>query len=130
MLSKYLHTVSLSVCLLLSACASVQQNSGKGEILDRDEDWCAPDDDGFIGCFHARKGVALCPRDKNVAQCYFLGAELVVGSKAQMRELLRALKDTLELSIEELREKRYAYYDLKQYKWTAPDIIGAYYNNL
>jgi hypothetical protein len=110
---------------LLSACAHYDPACAR--VANEDELWCAPEDDGYMGCFHAPKGSTICPVSYNVVQCFFSAADLQAETQSQLREIRRALTDALELPIEELRKPRYADYTMVPNQWTFDELISRYF---
>ena len=128
--TQYLRTFAgFSLCFLLFACATSQEVPDRlstATVIDRDEQWCAPDE-GHQACFPASRDSIVCPADNNVVQCFFFDSVLQIETKRQIRDLVSALKDALELPIEELRKPRYANSSGELNKLTADQIIGSYY---
>jgi len=115
----------VAICGVLSACCSlhrIDKAIAEGHLV-----WCSPDDRGIQGCFTADKDSPICPITYNVMQCRFDGADLMGESSRQFRELHRALKDALELPIEELQKPRYADFTGTPNQWTFGDIIDSHY---
>ena len=64
-----------------------------------------------------------CPPDKNIAVCYFAAAHPQGDhSPEPVRD---ALKDALNLPLEELRTRRYADYHMEPDQWTFEEVIGS-----
>jgi len=70
---------------------------------------------------HARQA------EENSVVSFFDGAELQIETPDQVQELQRALQDMLELPEDELRERRYADYQMNEGKWTLAEILSAYF---
>jgi len=128
MISSYLRLAAiLAFCGLFSACAhhdpacAIKIADGSGEF------WCAPNDEGHVDCFHATQGSTICPIEFNVVQCFFYSADLQLETKHQARILLHALKDVLELPVEELIKPRYADYHGNPNQGTLIDILNNHY---
>jgi len=115
----------LAICSLLPACAHIQH--GCADATDEEEFWCAPGEDGLLGCFHAPKSVQTCPSTFNVVQCFFSDADFQGETEEQTREVRRALMDALELPIDELRKPRYADYQGIQNQRTFDQLINAHF---
>lgn len=94
-----------------------------------DEVWCAPTDQGDLGCIHVANDSPICPITYNVMQCRFFGAGLMGETKRQFRELYRALQEALELPIEELQKPRYTDFTGATNKWTFAEIISSHYSS-
>ena len=99
--------VILALSVMLSACGSLSPNE---KVLSKgNEVWCSPHEkDGTMWCFHAPKGVPICPLELNVVECYFYDYDgLGVLTQEERKVLRQALQDALTLPIEELEKKRY-----------------------
>jgi len=115
----------VAFCGVLSACCSLT-NVDKA-IAEGDEVWCSPSGDGGFECFRAEKGSKICPVEYNVAQCFFYEADTQLETKHQARVLLQALRDALELPIEELKKPRYADYSGNPNQGTLIDVFDNHY---
>jgi len=70
-----------------------------------------------------------CERNvpENTVTLYLTGAQRQAETLDQRQEIQRALRDMLELPPEQLRDKRYANYQMEPGSWTAIDILERYY---
>ncbi len=65
--------------------------------------------------------------NENVVVAFFDEAEAQMETDDQRQILMRALDDMLRLSPNELRNKRYANYQLEPGKWTLAEVLTHYY---
>lgn len=124
-LSQYLRIAAvLACCGVLSACA--HNKPACTTVASEDEIACLPQSDGTLDCSRVPKGTK-CPIEYNVMQCFFLDTHLHGEMKAQFRELRRALKEALELPIEELQTPRYADSKGEPKKRTFGEIVSDHF---
>jgi hypothetical protein len=71
-------------------------------------------------------GYSAQANDNSVA-LFLEGAERQCETSEQLHEIRQALIDMLELSSEQLREKRYATYRMEPDAWTAPELLERYF---
>ena len=64
---------------------------------------------------------------KNDAVRYLSDAELQYETKAQAREIRRALRDALKVPASKLRERRYANYQMEPNQWTFGALVQSYF---
>lgn len=122
---QYLRVAALiAVSGMLSACAT--HKPACDTVAEEDEISCAPHSDGSQDCFRVPQG-KKCPIEYNIAQCFFSDAYLQIETKTQMRELLRALNDALELPIEELQKPRYSEDATRPNRWTFDVMVSRYF---
>jgi len=135
-ISQYLRVLAvLAFSGLLPGCAH-HDSACSSRVPDGGMLWCAPNDDGDLGCFRAGKGEYICPVELNVAQCFFSGVDFDANDRSALNaitveekiELRQALKDTLALPLDELRKKRYAGGRPDQ-QLTAAEIIDASFDS-
>jgi hypothetical protein len=73
---------------------------------------------------------AVCNPAGNIAVCYFAGATFQSGDVEGSRLIVtQALRDALNLPLEELRTKRYPNYQLEPNQWTFERLLDAYYTS-
>jgi hypothetical protein len=65
----------------------------------------------------------VCGPSENIASCYFRGASPQGDHSPE--PVLSALRDALELPLEELRARRYPNYSLEPNQWTFEEVVGA-----
>jgi hypothetical protein len=77
----------------------------------------------LIGCNRQATPIA----EDNTVAAYLDGAERQAETDEQRREIARALHDALELTPDELRERRYAGYGMNPDAWTAVELLSHHF---
>jgi hypothetical protein len=65
--------------------------------------------------------------EQNLVVLYFMDADLQAETRAQLREVKRALDDMLTQPVSTLRANRYADYMMKPGQWTLGMLLNAYF---
>jgi hypothetical protein len=67
--------------------------------------------------------LTVCQKNENKVLNYFINSDLQYDTNAQKENIITALNDTLNLSEEELKTKKYKNYTGKDNQWDLPTLI-------